>query len=138
MPERVIKTPLLVKILSILLFLFGIFAFVGSVFLWGQGFILAAPPGADLSYPIPDILVNAPASITAAIGLWKRKQYGYVAAQFTAGFYIYASIEIFVKLATSPGPLALEILIPQVLAVIVALMLVFYLWPMRRLFFEKG
>ena len=138
MPGQENKTPLMVKILSGLLFLFGIFAFIGSVFLWGQGFILAAPTGVDLSYPVTEILINAPASIIAAIGIWRLRPYGYVAAQFTAGFYIYASVEIFVKLATSTGPLALEILIPQVLAVIVAMALIFYLWPIRQLFFEKA
>jgi hypothetical protein len=29
------------------LFLFGLFAFLGSLFLWGQGFLLSFPPGVD-------------------------------------------------------------------------------------------
>lgn len=127
-------TPVPVKILSILLFLFGVFAFVGSMFLWGEGFILSFPEGVDYSFPIADILINTPASIIAAIGLWKLKRYGYVVSQFVAGFYIYASVEIFVDVAQAGPPYLMEIIFPQILAVIVAILLIFYLWRVKDLF----
>jgi hypothetical protein len=126
--------PLAVKILATVLFLFGLLAFFGSVFLWGEGFILQFPAGVDYSFPVTDILVNAPASIIAAAGLWKLRRYGYVAAQFVAGFYIYASVEIFVRAAQGSLPLTLAILFPQILAVLVACALVFYLWRIQALF----
>jgi len=88
--------PLGVSSLAVVLFLFGLFAFFGSLFMWGEGFLLSFPPGVDYRFPVTDILVNAPASLLAAIGLWKMKQWGYVATQFVAGFYIYGSVEIFV------------------------------------------
>ncbi len=127
-------TPVPIKILSILLFLFGVFAFVGSMFLWGEGFILSFPEGVDYSFPIADILINAPASIIAAIGLWKLKRYGYAVSQFVAGFYIYASVEIFVDVAQAELPYLMEIIFPQILAVIVAIFLIFYLWRVKDLF----
>ncbi len=123
-----------VKILSILLFIFGLFAFIGSMFLWGEGFILSFPEGVDYSHPIADILINAPTSIIAAIGLWKLKRYGFVVSQFVAGFYIYASVEIFVKIFQGGLPNLPEIIFPQILAVIVAFFLVFYLWRVKDLF----
>ncbi len=126
--------PVGVKILSGVLFLFGLFAFFGSLFMWGEGFLLSFPSGADYRFPITDILVNAPASIIAAIGLWRGRRFGYVAAQFVAGFYTYASIEIFVMVFQEPAPYPLEILIPQVLAMIVAAFLVFYLWRLPGMF----
>ena len=129
-----LKTPLPVKILSILLFLFGLVAFFGSVFLWGQGFILSFPEGVNLAFPIADILVNTPASIIAAVGLWKLKEYGYPASQFVAGFYIYASVIIITEAAQGGPPYPLEIVLPQIAAVVVAFILVFYLWRMRGLF----
>ena len=85
MSNKVVKTPPGVKTLSILLFLFSIFAFFGSLFLWGQGFLFSFPEGIDYTFPIADILVNTPASMIAAIGLWKMKRYGYVVSQFVAG-----------------------------------------------------
>lgn len=127
-------TPVPIKILSILLFLFGVFAFVGSMFLWGEGFILSFPEGVDYSFPIADILINAPASIIAAIGLWKLKRYGYAVSQFVAGFYIYASVEIFVDVAQAGPPYLMEIIFPQILGVVVAIFLVFYLWRVKDLF----
>ena len=134
MSTRENRAPVPVRILSILLFLFGLLAFLGSLFLWGQGFILQFPKDVDYRFPVTDILVNAPASIVASIGLWKLKRYGYVASQFVAGLYIYASVEIFVNLAQSGPPYAVEILIPQIAAVLVAAALVIYLWRVQGLF----
>jgi hypothetical protein len=128
------KSPITVKILAVFLFLFGLLAFLGSVFLWGEGFILNSPADVDLAFPITDILVNAPASIAAAIGLWKMRQWGYVTSQFVAGFYVYASVEIFVHVAQAGPPYAVEIVVPQVLAVLVAIALVAYLWRIRGQF----
>jgi hypothetical protein len=123
-----------VTILAAVLFVFGMFAFLGSLFMWGDGFLLSFPPGVDYHFPVTDILVNAPASLLAAIGLWKMKSWGYVAAQFVAGFYIYASVEIFVMTIQAGPPFPIEILIPQVAAVITAFFLVFYLWRSRARF----
>lgn len=127
-------SPSPVKALAVLLFIFGLLAFFGSVFLWGEGFILDPPPGVDLGFPVTDTLVNAPASIIAAVGLWKMRDWGYVVSQFVAGFYIYASVEIFVHVAQKGPPYPPEIVAPQVLAVLVAIALVVYLWRIRERF----
>jgi hypothetical protein len=123
-----------VTILAIVLFLFGLFAFFGSLFMWGAGFLLSFPSGVDYRFPVTDTRVNAPASRLAAMGRWKMKQWGYVAAQFVAGFYIYGSVEIFVDVIQHGPPFPIEIVIPQVAAVITALFLVFYLWRIRTQF----
>lgn len=100
MVEKKVKSPVAIKMLAVLLFLFGLAAFFGSLFLWGEGFPLQFPECVeDYSFPIAGILVNAPVSIIASIGLWKLRRYGYIASQFVAGFYIYASVEIFVDVA---------------------------------------
>jgi hypothetical protein len=130
-----------VKALAIILLLFSALAFTGSFFLWGQGVIFNPPVAVDLSYPISDLLVNVPASLIAAVGLWRMKRFGYVASQFVAGFYLYASIEIFVDLwqhgAASTGEFY-AILIPQILAVLVAILLVGYLWTVQERFFKTS
>lgn len=127
-------TPLPVRILSIVLFLFGLFAFFGSLVMWGEGFLFSFPSGVDYRLPVTDILVNAPASVLAAIGLWGMKHWGYSVSQFVAGFYVYASVEIFVEVIQSGPPYPVEIVIPQVMAVAVAVILVLYLWRIRDLF----
>ena len=132
--ERQAIRPSLIRPLAALLFLFSLFAFFGSLFLWGEGFLLAFPPGVDYRFPVADVLVNAPASLIAAIGLWRMKRYGYVAAQFVAGFYVYASVEIFVEVAQGGPPYPVEIVGPQILAVLVALALVLYLWRVQDSF----
>ena len=134
MENQSTKAPPPVKTLAILLAIFGIFAFFGSLFLWGEGFILNAPPGVDIAFPVTDILVNAPACIFAAFGLWKLKRFGYPASQFVAGFFIYASVYIFAEVLQDGAPYPLEIILPQILAVITAFVLVFYLYRIRDLF----
>jgi hypothetical protein len=130
------KSPLSLRILSILLFIFGLFAFVGSLFIWGEGFLLTFPEGVDYTFPLTDILVNTPASIIAAIGLWTLKPFGYPASQFVAGFYIYASAYIFLEVLQGGPPYPLQIVLPQVLAVIIAMGLIVYGWRYRELFYN--
>jgi len=115
--------PWSIRALAIVLVLFGLLAFFGSAFLWGQGFILRPPEGIGLAFPITDMVVNAPASIVAAIGLWQLKRFGHRAAYFVAGFYIYASVYIFVEVAQGGPPYAVEILVPQAFAVVAAVAL---------------
>lgn len=127
-------TPRAIKLLAILLLLFGIFAFFGSLFLWGEGFIFSFPEGVDIAFPITDILINAPASFIAAYGLWNLKRYAYPASQFVAGFYIYASTYIFVEVIQAGPPYPVEIILPQVLALVVAIGLIIYGWRYQELF----
>ncbi len=105
--------------------------------MWGNGFLLSFPEGVDYAFPVTDLLVNAPASLIAAIGLWNMKRYGFIAAYFVAGFYIYASVEIFVRVFQEGPPYAIEILVPQILAVIVAITLIVYLWKKQDFFILK-
>ncbi len=123
-----------VDILALMLFIVGIFAFVGSLFLWGKGFILHFPPNVDYSGPVADLLINAPACFLAAVGLWRRSRFGYVLSQFAAGFFIYASVEIFVKMAQHELPAAPEILGPQILVVLLAVGLIGYLDRVQHMF----
>lgn len=127
-------TPWLVKTLALLLILFGIFAGIGSLFLWGQGFLFAFPRDIPLATPIADFFINFPASVLAGVGLWRMRRFGYVAAQFVAGFYLYASVLIFVEMFQGELPSSPEIWGPQGLAVLVGLALVVYLWPLRDRF----
>ena len=127
-------TPWPVRTLALLLILFGIFAGMGSLFLWGQGFLFAFPRDIPLATPITDFFINFPASVLAGVGLWRMRRFGYVAAQFVAGFYLYASVLIFVEMFQGELPSSPEIWGPQGLAVLVGLALVVYLWPLRDRF----
>ncbi|MFQ5762337.1 MAG: hypothetical protein ACE5PO_04805 [Candidatus Bathyarchaeia archaeon] len=134
MSKMKVTSPLPVKILAVLLFVFGVFAFVGSLFLWGEGFLFYFPEDVDYSFPLADLLVNAPASILAGVGLWKLKRYGFVASQFCAGFYLYASVKIFALVGQGDLPVSIEGILPQAIAVVAAFFLIFYLWRVQDLF----
>ena len=132
--SEVQSTPRLVKLLAGLLIVLGIFAGAGSLLLWGQGFLFAFPADIPLASPMADFFINFPLSVLAGIGLWRMRQYGYVAAQIVAGFYIYASVLIFVDMFQGKLPTSPEIWGPQALAVLMGLALIFYLWPLRDRF----
>lgn len=132
--EKGTAAPLVLKVLSGLLMAFGIFAFGGSSFLWGQGFILDPPAGMSVALPLADILINAPASIIAGVGLWRLRRYGYLAGYFVAGFYLYASTFIIVEAFEQHPADFWAILVPQVLAVVVAMALLIYLPQVRKHF----
>ena len=138
MTEQQLKSRIPVRILAVLLFLFSLCAFFGSLFMWGEGFLFQFPAGVDYRFPVTDMLVNAPASMIAALGLWGMRRYGYVASQFVAGFYTYASVEILVEVVQAGPPYLIEIVMPQVMAVAVATVLVVYLWRIRASFGWKN
>jgi hypothetical protein len=111
--------------------LMGLFAGVGSLLLWGQGFLFALPKDISLAGPMADFFINFPASLLAGWWLWRMRRKGLWAAQFVAGFYTYASVMIFVEMAQGQLPTQAAIWLPQAFAVVVAFVLIFYLWWMR-------
>lgn len=124
-------TPIPVKIIAVLLIFLGLFAGLGSLLLWGQGFLFSFPGDVKLASPIADFFINFPVSVIAGIGLLGMRKYGYAASQFVAGIYIYASVLIFVDMFQGELPSSPEIWAPQALAVLIGLILVFYLWRLR-------
>ena len=128
------KPSIWIKILAGLLILLGLFAGAGSLFMWGQGFLFTFPKDVKLASPMADFFINFPVSILAGIGLWRMRKFGYIAAQFAAGFYIYASVLIFVDMFQGALPATPEIWAPQTLAVLIGLVLVFGLWQVRDRF----
>jgi hypothetical protein len=126
-----------VKVLAGLLVVLGVFAGLGSLLLWGQGFLFTFPSDVPLASPLADFFINFPLSVIAGIGLWRMRHYGYIASQIVAGFYLYASVLIFVEMFQGDLPLSPEIWAPQTIAVLIALFLIFYLWPLRDHFQSK-
>ncbi len=126
--------PVIFKILAVLFFLFGLAALFGSLFLWGEGFVLSFPEGVDLGLPVADILINAPASILTAIGLWGMRKWGKYMAWFTAGFYLYASVEIFAHYAQLGELSNMAITLPQAVAVLAAVVVMVVSWKYRDRF----
>jgi hypothetical protein len=132
------SAPLMVKVLAVILMLMGLFAGAGSLFLWGQGFLFAFPKDIPLAGPVADFFINFPASFLAGFWLWRMRRKGLWAAQFVAGFYLYASVMIFVEMAQGRLPAEAVIWLPQAFAVAVALVLIFYLWRVRDQFADGG
>lgn len=93
----------------------------------GEGFYFSFPKEVDLALPSADFFINGPASILTGVELWKMRKWGYAMAWFTSGFYLYASVEIFVW-SWQESNMTLSILLPQFLAVIVAFAMMRTCW----------
>ena len=71
MDESRLNSYAIFKVLGVVYGLFGIFALVGSVFLWGEGLILDPPADVDLAFPVAETLINAPASPEYSLFSWR-------------------------------------------------------------------
>lgn len=138
MRNRSKKSPWILRFLAIVLVLFALGALWGGLTLYGTGSVLAAPEGVNIGLPVADILVNAPASLLTAVGLWGLFSWGVVMAWFTAGFYLYASVEIFAHYLVEGPPYDPAIFLPQALAILVAFALLITSWLYRHLFVESA
>ncbi|MEJ2149891.1 MAG: hypothetical protein P8Z40_10460, partial [Chloroflexota bacterium] len=65
------------KILAGFFVLVSAAALFGGLFVWGEGFVLSVADRLDVASPVADILVNAPASFLAGLGLWSMRKWGY-------------------------------------------------------------
>jgi len=84
---------------------------------------------------IGDLLYSAPLLLLAALGLWRRRSWGWLAAQMASALWIYSMTIVLLRDACttmSPGGL---LFIPFVL---VAVWAVPYLWARRREFGIAG
>ncbi|MHA2298693.1 MAG: hypothetical protein ACXAEU_07405 [Candidatus Hodarchaeales archaeon] len=122
------------KILAVSLFTTGIFAAVGSLYTWGDGFLFTAPLGTDLSIFIADLVIAAPASLLAAAGYWRLRRWGVLAGLFVTGTYIYGSISVYVMVLQAGPPYDLTLVIPPVFGIGLSLALIYWTWKNLELF----
>ena len=61
---------------------------------------------------ITDLILTAPLSIVAAIGLYRRSRWGKRLSVFVAGIYAYGSIGVYVILAVNGPPYSVLYVIP--------------------------
>ncbi|WP_371805315.1 hypothetical protein [Candidatus Lokiarchaeum ossiferum] len=105
------------KILSISLYLTGIFAIVGALYRWGDGPIFNAPAGTDLQLYITDMLITAPATIISGIGFQKLKKWVVISGIFTSGILIYGSALVYVDVILNGAPYLLKLIIPPIFGI---------------------
>jgi hypothetical protein len=134
MNEKIGFQFVLIQAIALILMFFGLLAFIGSLFMWGEGFILPIKMGLDYSYAIPDILINAPISIIAAIGLWNKRNIGFIFANIIAGIYVYVSTNILVRVLQSGTPYIFSLLFPPIISIGLMGLILIIIWKNRKSF----
>lgn len=114
------------KILSISLYLTGIFAIVGSLYTWGDGWIFTAPDGTDFQLYITDMLVTAPATIISGIGFQKLKKWVIVSGIFTSGILIYGSALVYVDVILNGAPYLLKLILPPIFGIGLSIAIIYW------------
>lgn len=109
------------KIFGLSFFLTGIFAFIGSIYTWGNGFLFTTPNGTDVSVYIADFLITFPLSILAGIGIWNNKHWGLYLGWITSGVYIYGSILVYAMVFQQGTPYALHLMIPPIFGISISI-----------------
>lgn len=92
----------------------GVFALVGGLFAWGEGWLFMQPHQCNTLLPWADLIVAAPLSWLAAYGIWAGKKWGMVISAMTCGIYLYGSVLVYLQVFWQGAPYAWQLLFPPV------------------------
>jgi FtsH-binding integral membrane protein len=116
------------RVFSITLLLTGIFAAIGALYRWGDGPIHTAPLGADLEIYVAELVIAAPISILASVGIKKMKRWGMLLALLAVGVYIYGSVLVYAAVFLAGSPYPLKLIIPPVFGITLSISLIYWIW----------
>jgi hypothetical protein len=120
------KSQSIYSIYAWLFFLTGVFAIVGSLFSWGNGWLFSNFKLSTGLIPLSDLIITGPISIATAFGLWHKKDWGMYIGLVTSGIYIFGSVQVFVSLLWNGSPYPIQLIIPPIAGLSIAISFVFY------------
>ncbi len=112
------------KIYSVFAWLFfttGLFAIVGSLFCWGEGWLFNQFNLSNGLIPLADLILTTPLSLIAAYGLWFKKVWGVYIGLLTSGIYIFGSVLVFITVIWKGSPYPVQLIIPPVAGLLIAI-----------------
>ena len=108
---------------------------IGALFCWGNGWLFSETELSVFLIPMADLIWTGPLSLAAAFGLWSKKRWGLYLGLVTSGTYILGSILVLITLFWEGRPFALEILVPAITGLSIAVS--FLIWVIKP-FQKKG
>jgi hypothetical protein len=133
------KNKFTAKVLRIYAFLFiatGIFALVSSLFTWGGGWLFFQKNLLDFLLPMADLIISYPISLASGFGILKQKSWGIYLGLMTSGIYIFGSILVYIILLWQGFPYPLELLIPPIFGLAIAISFCIFIFKNFR--FDEG
>lgn len=118
------------KLFSIFFFTTGLFAFVGSLFCWGAGWLFEQTNLLNIILPLADLILTAPLSILTAYGIASQKYWGIYLGIFTSGIYSLGSILVFIMVLWNGNPYPLQLIIPPIFGLSISILYV--IWVLKN------
>lgn len=105
-------------VFALFFLLTGIFAIVGSLFTWGDGWLFSQSDLLKSLIPLADLIVTGPISIISAFGIWNQKRWGIYLAMMCSGIYIFGSALVYIMLVWKGSPYPPELFIPPLFGMV--------------------
>ena len=74
----------------------GVFALVGALFTWGEGWLFYQKDLTISLIPLTDLIFTAPLSLLAGYGIWVKKSCGIALGLVTSGVYMFGSVQVYI------------------------------------------
>ena len=118
------------KIFAGLFLATGVFAIVGALFTWGEGWLFTQRDGCLSLIPWADLMVAGPLSLLAGYGLWLKKKWGIRVGLLTCGIYLYGSAMVYIQVITQGAPYPIRLLVPPAFGL--GIVCSFLIWINKR------
>ena len=121
---------ILSKLFSILFFTTGVFALVGSLFCWGDGWLFEQTNLQRIILPLADLILTAPLSLLTAYGIASKKYWGIYFGIFTAGIYSLGSLLVFISVFWNGYPYPIQLIIPPIFGLSITIL--YLIWVLKN------
>lgn len=108
----------------------GVFALVGALFTWGEGWLFHQKDLTISLIPLADLIFTVPLSLLTAYGIWVKKSWGITLGLVTSGVYMFGSVQVYIMVFWNTPPYPLQLLIPPIFGFGIAL--VFFIWVLKH------
>lgn len=90
----------------------GIFALVGALFTWGEGWLFYQKDLTISLILLADLICTVPLSLLASYGIWAKKNWGIHLGLVTSGVYMFGSVQVYIMIFWKAPPYPLQLVFP--------------------------
>ena len=103
---------------AITFFAMGIFALIGGIYTWGEGYVFWQKETSKVLLPLSDLFLAGPMALITALGIYQRKVWGFFLGILLVGIFIHGSVLVFISEIHGGLPISLKNVIPASLGFI--------------------
>lgn len=108
----------------------GIFALVGSLFAWGEGWLFDPANLYDHSLALADLILSTPLLLLAAWGLFQKKRWAGPLGLVVVGILLLGSVLVYLDLWLLGPPYPLSLVVPPIFGL--GLSVAYWFWQMAQ------